>query len=105
MLDLRRRLKVFLDVLDALIRHGVTLARSVALTSQWDRILRAGPVYPVTWEDFDSVLGVGFGQFRQVVSGLHGRLTEFIRQVVVRRREEGIRGWREWLREDPLVHP
>ena len=105
LLDLRRRLKVVLDVLDALIRHGVSWAWSVELTSQWDRILRAAPVHPVTWEDFDSVLGVGVGLFRQVVSGLHSGLTEFIRQVVVRRREKGIPGWREWLREDPLIHP
>ena len=56
LLDLRRRHKVVLDVLDALIPHGVTLAWSVELTSQWDRILRAGPVYPVTWVDFDCVL-------------------------------------------------
>ena len=83
----------------------MTLARSVELTNQWSRILGAWLVYPVTWEDFDSVQGFGIGRFHRVVSGLHGRLTEFIHQVVVHRRDEGIRGWREWLREDPLVHP
>ena len=52
MLDLRRRLKVVMDVLDVMIRHGVSLARSVELTVQWDGILRVGPIGPVTREDF-----------------------------------------------------
>ena len=29
----------------------------------------------------------------------------FIHQVVVHRRDAAIRGWRNWIREDPLVHP
>ena len=29
----------------------------------------------------------------------------FLHAVVVRRREVAIRGWRDWLREDPLVNP
>ena len=29
----------------------------------------------------------------------------FIHRVVVHRRDEAIRGWRSWLREDLLVHP
>ena len=59
----------------------------------------------MTWEDLHSVRGVGIGQFHHVVGGLHRKLTEFIRQVVVRRGDESIRGFREWLQEDPLVHP
>ena len=34
-----------------------------------------------------------------------GRLSDFIHGVVVHRREEAIRGWRGWLREDPFFHP
>ena len=41
----------------------------------------------------------------QVVEGLHRRLSDFVHGAVVHRREEAIRGWRDWLREDPLVHP
>ena len=52
LLDLRRRIKAVMDVLDSVIRNGVSLARSVELTVQCDRILRAGPVYPVTLEGF-----------------------------------------------------
>ena len=56
LLDLRRRIKVVMDVLDAIIRDGISLARSVELAA-WDEILRVGPVNPVAWEDL-SWLGV-----------------------------------------------
>ena len=32
-----------MDVLDAMIRSGISLSRSVELTAQWDRILAFGP--------------------------------------------------------------
>ena len=44
LLDLRRRFKAVVDVLRAVIRGWVTLARSLELTVQWDGILRIGPV-------------------------------------------------------------
>ena len=31
--------------------------------------------------------------------------SDFIHQVMVHRRDEAIRVWRNWIREDPLVHP
>ena len=40
-----------------------------------------------------------------MVLGLHRGLSDFLHAVVVRRREVAIRGWRDWLREDPLVNP
>ena len=36
---------------------------------------------------------------------LHCRLSDFNHRIVVHRRDEAIRGWRNWLREDPLVRP
>ena len=45
------------------------------------------------------------GWFREVVGDLHGRLSDFIHKIVVHRRDEAIRSWRGWLREDPLVRP
>ena len=48
LLDMRRRFEAVMDVLNAMIRNGVSLSRSVELTAQWDRILAAGPLYPVT---------------------------------------------------------
>ena len=49
--------------------------------------------------------GGDLGQCCQVVQGLHRRLSDFIHAVVVHRREEAIRGWRGWLREDLFDHP
>ena len=43
LLDMRRRFKAVMDVLDAMIRYGISLARSVEFTAQWDRILALGP--------------------------------------------------------------
>ena len=105
LLDMRRRFKAVMDVLDAMIRYGISLARSVELTAQWDRILAIGPLYPVTLGDLDAGRGVGVGEFSRAVSGVHRRLCDFIHAIVVHRRDEAIRGWRNWIREDPLVHP
>ena len=96
---MRRRFKAVMDVLDSMIRNGVSLARSVELTVHWDKILTAGPLYPVTLDDFHAVLVLFLVIF------IHHRLSDFIHGVVVHRRDEAIRGWRNWLREDPLVHP
>ena len=52
LLDLRRRFKAVGDLLHAVIRGGVTLARSLELTVQWDGILRIGPVFPLTYARF-----------------------------------------------------
>ena len=84
-----------------MIRHGVSLSRSLELTAQWDKILALGPMYPVTLDDlsFDRALGVG--AFFLAASNVHRRLSDFIHQVVVHRRDEAIRGWRNWIREDP----
>ena len=105
LLDLRRRLKLVVDVLSAMIRGGVSLAQSVELAVQWDAILRSGPIHRTTAENFLLARGEDLGQCCQVVQGLHRRLSDFIHAVVVYRREEAIRGWRGWLREDPFVHP
>ena len=43
--------KAVIDVLNAMIRHGISLAQSVELTAQWHRILAIGPVYLVTLGD------------------------------------------------------
>ena len=60
-LGLRRRLKAFMDVLDSMIGNEGSLARSVELSVQWDRILQAGPVYPVTLHDFHAGGCAGIG--------------------------------------------
>ena len=102
---MRRRFKAVIDVLGAMIRYGISLARSVALTAQWDRILAIGPLHPVTLGDLDVVRGVGVGEFHQVVSDVHQRLSDFVHEIVVHRRVGAIRWWRNSIREDPMVHP
>ena len=67
LLDLRRRIKAVMDVLDAMIRDGMSLARSVELTAQWDEILRVGPVNPISWEDFELARSGGLGECRRVL--------------------------------------
>ena len=78
-----------MDVLDALIWNGISLARLVELTL----------------EDFQLARSGGLGEFRRTVSDFHCRLSDMIHRVVVHRRDEAIRGWGIWLREDPTVHP
>ena len=105
LLDMRRRFKAVFGVFGAMIRYGVFLARSVELTAQWDRILVAGPLYPLTRDVLSAVRGLGLGDFLRVVSDVHRRLSDFLDAVVVHRRDDAIRGWRSWVREDPMVHP
>ena len=105
LLDMRRRFKAVMDLLDAMIRYGVSLSRSVELTAQWDQILAIGPIYPVTADDLSVGRGLGIGAFFDATAGIHRRFCKFIHQVVVNRRDEAVRGWPNWIREDPLVHP
>ena len=102
LLRLRRRLKAVMDLVDAMIRFGVSLSRSVELSVQWDKILSIGPLFPVTLADFEGLLGVGLADFSHGVCCIHRRLCDFIHSVVVHRRDEAIRGWRNWIREDLL---
>ena len=43
--------------------------------------------------------------FFHAASGIHRCLSDFIHAVVVCRRDEAVRGWRKWIREDAMVHP
>ena len=47
----------------------------------------------------------GLGEFLRVVRDLHRRLSVFVHKIVVHRRDEAIRVWRNWLREDPSGSP
>ena len=101
LLDMRRRFKAVMDLLDAMIRYGVSLSRSVELTAQWDQILALGPMYLVSLDDLSVGRDLGIGAFFDAAAGVHRRLCDFIHQVVVHRRDEAVRGWRNWIREDP----
>ena len=105
LLDLRRRFEAVMVVLGAMIQYGVSLSLSIQLTAHWDRIHAADPLYSVTIDDLSAVRGLGIGDFYRVVADVHHCLSDFIHAVVVLRRDEAVRGWRNWIREDPLVHP
>ena len=105
LLDMRRLFKAVMDILDAMIRYGVSLSRSVDLTAQWDQILALGSMYPVTEDDLSVGRGLGIGAFFDFAAGVHRRFCDFIHQVLVNRGDEAVRGRRNWIREDPLVHP
>ena len=79
----------------------VTLARSVELTAQWDSVLSPSHHHPGPsfWP------AAGIGEFLRLACDFHRRLSDFFHRVVVHRRDDAIREWRNWLREDPLVHP
>ena len=78
LLDLRRRLKAVMELVDAMTRYGVSLSRSVELSAQWDRILSIGPLFLVTLDDFQVLRGVGLGDFYHGVCGSHRRLSDFM---------------------------
>ena len=76
LLDLRRRPKVFVDVLGDLIRSGFTVARSLELSAQWNCILWSGLLHPLSAHDLLRVKGGGPGWFHEVARWLHCRLSE-----------------------------
>ena len=88
-----------------MIRSGISLSGSVELTAQWDRIFALGPLHLVTLDDLSLDRGMDIGAFYHAAPGVRRRLSDFIHAVVVFRRDEAIRGWRNWIREDPMVHP
>ena len=92
LLDMRRRFKAVMDVLGAMIRHGVSFSRSVELTAQWDKILALGPMYPVTLDDLSFDRALDAGAFFHAASDVHRRLSVLIHRVVVHRRDEANRG-------------
>ena len=76
LLDMSRRIKAVMELLDAMIRCGVSLSRSIELSAQWDKILAIGPLYPVTLADLQGVGGVGLGDFYHEVCGVYRRLSD-----------------------------
>ena len=98
-LDLRRNLKAILDLLDSTIRLGASLARDVQLVHLWDSVVRLGSLGSA------AARICGVVESRRLVAELYGRVSAFIEGLVAYRRSAGITAWRNWVREDPLVHP
>ena len=104
-LDLRRNLKAILDLLDSVIRYGASLARDVQLVHLWDSVVRLGSLGSVRVEEYSAARDCGIVESRDLVAELYGRVSAFVKGLVAYRRSAGITAWRNWVREDPLVHP
>ena len=104
-LDLRRNLKAILDLLDSIIRFGASLSRDVQLVHFWDSVVRLGSLGSVRVEECAAARVCGVLESRGLVDGLYGRVSAFVKGLVAHRRSAGITAWRNWVREDPLVHP
>ena len=98
---LRRRLKSVADVLKGIRNKRFTQSRWDALLRYWGAVCRHGPCGPISslhpWVDWIPPDLHGF--FKWVFDSLEV-LNGFLRQVVVSRRDDGIRKWTRWLRED-----
>ena len=102
----RRRLESVAGVLKGIRSKGFTQTRWDALLRYWSAVSRHGPCGLVTslhpWDDWIPLDLHGF--FKWVFDSLE-TLNVFLRQVVVSRRDEGIRRWNRWLREDLSSRP
>ena len=102
----RRRLKSVADVLKGIRSKVFTQSRWDALVRYWWAVCRHGPCGPISslhpWDDWLPPDLHGF--YRWVFDSIEV-LNGFFRQVVVSRRDEGIRRWKGWLREDLSCRP
>ena len=102
----RRRLKSVADVLKGIRSKGFTQSRWDALLRYWGAVCRHGPCGPISslhpWENWVPPDLHGF--YKWVFDSLEV-LNGFLRQVVVSRRDDGIRRWNRWLREDLSSRP
>ena len=96
LIDPRRRIQAVMDVLDSMIRSGVSLPLSVELTVQWEKILSTGPVYPLTLDDLQSVREGGVSVSVSFVGLLEtftvGSLISFIGQLSIVERKQIVSG-------------
>ena len=97
----RRRLKSVADVLKGIRSRGFTQSRWDALLGFWDAVCRHGPCGHISsLSPWDRWIRSDLHGFYKWVFDSLGLLNDFLKQVVVSRRDIGIRKWTRWLRED-----
>ena len=102
----RRRLKSVADVLKGIKDQGFTSSRWNALQCHWEAVCRHGPCGPISSLDpWDKWILPDLHGFYKLVFDSLKLLNDFLRQVVVNRRDIGIRKWTRWLREDLRSRP
>ena len=100
------RLKSVADVLKGIRSKGFTQSRWDALVRCWGAVCRHGPCGPNSFlHPWDGWLPPGLHGFYKWVFDSLEVLNGFVRQVVVSRRDEGIRRWKRWLMEDLSSRP
>ena len=102
----RRRLKSVADVLKGFRSKGFTQSRWDALLRYWGAVCRHGPCGPVSSRHpWDTWIPLDLHAFYKWLFDSLEVLNGFLRQVVVSRRDDGIRKWTRWLREDLNSRP
>ena len=105
LLTLKKKLRYVACLLSAINRDGYTLARGLELDEQWSGVMRAGPVGCLDWAALEEGPRAGLLGFQASVGEALDAITDFVKKVVVSRKESAIRDWRNWIMEDPVVHP
>ena len=85
----------------SITHNGFTLARALKLGNQWSCVVGNGPVGVLDWEHLVGGSIAGLDEFGARVDASIDKITEFVQQVVLHRRDFAIRE----VLEDPLVHP
>ena len=97
----RRRLRSVADVLKGIRNKGFTRSRWDALLGHWEAVCRHGPCGPISSLDpWDRWIPPDLHGFHRLVFDSLELLNGFLKQVVVSRRDLGIRKWTNWLRGD-----
>ena len=94
LLDMRRLFKAVMDLLDAMIRYGVSLSLSVSSLLSGISLLLWVRCILLLWMIFLLVVIRALGHSFKL-------LLVFIAAFVI----SSMLWWRRWIREDPLVHP
>ena len=105
LVDLRRRLRAVLDIIAAIGRSGFTVSRGLELTRQWSSIVAIGPQGNITADDLARISGLGLAGMEASVVDLHHGLNGLLQNIVRRRRDRALLGWKAWILEDPSSHP
>ena len=104
-LSLKGQLTAVHSLLESIALAGFTIERALQLNRQWDAIVSRGLTGVLDWDVLLSGPSFGLDEFRKLIADSIAKITEFVRQVVLHRKDFAIRKWRGWVLEDNLVHP
>ena len=103
-LSLKGQLKAVHSLLESIALAGFTIERALQLNRQWDAIVSRGLTGVLDWDGLLNGPSFGLDRFRKLIADSIVKVTEFIQQVVLHRKDFAIRKWRCWVLEGPLRH-